>query len=52
MQREKRRERTTYEERLRQRKNLILRQEPVFIRIMQIEEPLDILHEVVVHDAV
>lgn len=42
----------TYKERLRKRKNLILRQEPILILIMQIEEPLDIFHKVVEHDTV
>ena len=45
-------EKMTYKERLRKRKNLILRQESIFILIMQIEEPLDIFHEVVEHDTV
>jgi hypothetical protein len=42
----------TYQEGFRQSKYFILRQIAIFILIMHVKEPLDVLHQVVEHDTV
>lgn len=42
----------SYQKRFRERQDLILGKESVLILVMKIEEPLDVLHEVIEHDTI
>ncbi len=42
----------SYQKRFRECQNLILGKESVLILVMKIEEPLDVLHQVVEHDTI
>lgn len=42
----------THQERLGQGQNLILGQVSILVLVVEVEEPLDVLHEVIEHNAV
>jgi hypothetical protein len=42
----------TYQERLRQRQNFVLSKVTVFVLVVQVEEPFNVLHQVIEHDTI